>query len=256
LTGIIEALLSKEERATQSAHPRDSVVAAWWGSGASTAAGVSVTPDKALTSGAVWAAVRLLAETVAMLPLFVYKRLPKDGREADRDHPLWRVLSDRPNRWQTPFEFREMMMGHVLLRGNAYAEILATGGNPIEEVMPLHPDRVVPFWAPDGRRAYRYQPREGGQRILLQDEVFHIHGLTSDGLKGLGPIQLHRETVGEDLAAQEYGARFLANDATPRGILRRSPTAIYDHIQRRRQGEPWPTQWRPEHSVTKTDQGQ
>ena len=203
-----------------SAHPRDPVVAAWWGSGGATAAGVNVTPDVAMRQSAVFACVRVLAETLAAVPLKVYRRLDPRGKEVDRDHRLWTILHDRPNAWQTSFEFREMLMGHVALRGNGYAEIIATGGDPVAQLVPLHPDRVMPFQSvPGGQLAYRYTPLEGASRIILQEEMFHVRGLSSDGIVGLSPIALHRETIGSAIAAQEYSARFMANDSTPLGVV-------------------------------------
>ncbi|MCH8131405.1 MAG: phage portal protein [Myxococcales bacterium] len=113
-----------------------------------------------------------------------------------------------------------MLMVHLALRGNGYAEIIPSGGNPVAELIPLHPDRVRPFWAPDNTVAYQYQPLNGPSRIILGAEMFHVRGLGFDGLSGLSPIRLHRETIGEDFAAQEYSARFWANDATPSGVLK------------------------------------
>ncbi|MCH8275892.1 MAG: phage portal protein [Armatimonadetes bacterium] len=133
---------------------------------------------------------------------------------------MWEVLHDQPNPTQTSYEFREMLMAHVALRGNGYAEIIPTAGNPVAELIPLHPDRVRPFWAPDKTVAYRYQPLNGPSRIILGAEMFHVRGLGFDGLSGMSPIRLHRETIGEDFAAQEYSARFWANDATPSGVLK------------------------------------
>ena len=212
--------------------PRDPVVAEWFGAAGATAAGVSVTPDKALQSVWVWACVRVLAETLAQLPWIVYKRLDKDGRERDTGHPLWEVLHDQSNKWQTSFEFREMLMGHVVLRGNGYAEIIPSAGNPVAELIPLHPDRVRPFWAPDKTVAYEYQPLDGPTRIILGSEMFHVKGLGFDGLSGFNPIRLHRETIGEDFAAQEYSARFWANDATPSGVLKH-PESLSEEAQAR-----------------------
>jgi len=217
--GILKSALGTRSHKVQSGPPGDPVVASWFG-GAATASGQSVNPDKAMSSPWVYACVGVLAETLASVPWNVYKNLKPTGRDVDRGHHLWGVLHDQPNHWQTSFEFREMMMGHITLRGNAYAEIIPTGGNPVSELIPLHPDRVRPFRAPDKSIAYDHQPLIGPRRIILQHEMFHIRARSQDGLVGLSPIQLHRETIGEDFAAQEYGARFWANDATPRGIIK------------------------------------
>ncbi len=219
MTGFLRRHLGARSHKVGSAPPRDPVVASWFGGGA-TASGQTVNADKALSSIWVYACVRVLAETLASVPWNVYRRTDKGGRERDRDHALWPILHDQPNHWQTSFEFREMMMGHTALRGNGYAEIVSTNGNPVSELIPLHPDRVRPFRAPDRTIVYDYQPPGGPSRIILQHEMFHVRGLSTDGLVGLNPIQLHRETIGEDFAAQDYGARFWADDATPPGILK------------------------------------
>jgi HK97 family phage portal protein len=209
-----------ERRAAKgpSAPPRDPAIAEWFG-GAATASGVSVTPATALQISTVYACVRVLAESVAMLPLILYNRRPDGGKERDESHPLFEVLHDRPNAWQTSFEFREMMMGHLALRGNAYAEIVPGQTQVVAELLPLHPDRVIPFRAPDGRIAYKHQSERGPERVLLQDEMFHLRGLSSDGVTGLSPIQLHRESLGLAVATQEHGARLFGNSARPDGVL-------------------------------------
>lgn len=210
-----------ETRATkiEGLHPRDPALVSFFG-GEQSLAGVSVTPETALGVTALYAGVRILAETLAMLPLPVYRRLPGGNRERDREHPLDEILNLRPNRWQTAVEFKEMLMGHLVLRGNAYAEIISTDSRLVTELIPLHPDRVMPFWAPDGLPAYRYQPRDGGERILLASEMFHLRGLSGDGLIGYSPIQLHREAIGLAIASERHGAAIMGNDATPRGFLK------------------------------------
>ena len=215
-----------EARATSSVigHPRDPVLAAWLGAGSMTSAGQSVTPDSARSVAAVYACVRYLAETIASLPFIVWKRT-QDGKERDPEHPLWTLIHDQPNRRQTSFEWREMMLGHLCLRGNAYSQILSRNDGNVEELLPLHPDRTMPFLAPNGRVAYRYQPQDGQEKILLDTEVLHLIGWSDDGVKGVSPIELHRETIGRSLAMREYGGRLFANNAAPKGGVR-IPTAL------------------------------
>jgi len=213
-----------------SAHPRDPVLAAWFGGGG-TASGMTVTPASALSVSTVWACVRVIAESVAVLPLVVYQRLDPRGKEKAPAHPLYRVLHERPNRWQTPFEFKEMMTAHTVLRGNAYAEIISTDQNPAAELVPLHPDRVMPFRAPDGRLAYRHQPEKGPQRILLQEEVLHLRGLSSDGVMGHSPVRLHREAIGLALAGEAHAARVFGNSAEPGGAIK-VPAVLEDEAAR------------------------
>ena len=202
-------------------HPQDPALAAYFGWGMETEAGPAVTSDNALAVAAVYACVRCVAEGLSGLPLQVFRRRDDDGRDLARDHPLYAILHDRPNRWQTSFEWREMTTAHVLLRGNAYSEIVATGGAAVAELVPLHPDRVRPYWTADGKVAYRYSPARGGQRVILAGEMFHLRGLglDDDMLCGLNPIQLHRETVGTSMAARTYAGRFLKNDGRPSMII-------------------------------------
>ncbi len=184
-----------------------------------TASGQNVTPDTAMRVTAVMAAVRAISESIASLPLFLYQRGRKGGKFRAFNEPLYKILHDQPNQWQTSYEFREMMMGHVLLRGNAYAQIIPGRSTPVAELVPLHPDKVLPFKSPDGSVAYVYQKPSGKQRILLGREVHHLRGFSSNGLVGLNPIEFARETIGVALGAEEYGARFFANDATPRIVI-------------------------------------
>ena len=192
-------------------HPRDPLLAEWFGAGSNTASGIAVTPDIAMREAAVYSCVRVLSESVAQLPLHIYRRRDGGGKDRAPEHPLYHVLHDQPNRSQTSFEFRETLMAHVALRGNSVCRIVPLGGKGVGELVQLEPDRVEIFMAPDGRRAYRYTPQKGGQEIYLQNEIFHVPGLSFDGLSGLSPIKYHRETVGASLAVKEFGARLFAN---------------------------------------------
>ena len=221
--GILSKLLRSTTYGPK--HPRDPGLVALFGGGTATAAGVTVNVESAMRITAVMACVRVLAETIASLPLKTYRLQPDGGKYPDRNNPLWALLHDQPNRWQTSFEFREMLVGHVALRGNAYAQIVSSGGRGAAELIPLHPDRTRPFFAPDGTRAYEYQPDTGPRRILLQEEVLHVAGLGFDGLKGLDPITYARESLGLSIATEAFGARFFANDARP-GVYLEHPGLV------------------------------
>jgi len=125
--------------------------------------GVCVTPDSAMRVSAVLACVRVLSETLAQLPWHVYERLPGGGKSIAERHPLMNVLR-RPNQWQTSYEFREMMMGHLALRGNAYAEILPGSFGAVSELVPLHPDRVRVERLDTGRLRYQVREADGSER--------------------------------------------------------------------------------------------
>lgn len=185
-----------------------------------------------MRSEAVFSCVRVRSETLASLPLIVYKRLPDGGKERAPYHPLYRVLHDRPNRWQTSLEFREMMQSHLDLRGNAYAQIVAGSNGPIDQLLPIHPDRVQVKRYQDGTFDYTVRMLNGTNERFLPDEIFHLRGWSLDGVTGLSPISVMREVVGIDIAAQDYAARFLANDATP-SIVLKHPSALDDKAYRR-----------------------
>jgi len=176
-----------------------------------------VSPDSALRLAAVYACVRVLSESMASLPLVIYQRRADGGKDKVTDHWLFRLLAKRPNRFQNPFEWREMLQGHLALRGNAYNQIITNAKGEVVELMPLHPDRIRLELLPSGEYRYRFTDRFGTESVLPRGEVWHLRGLSSDGLMGMSPIELARENLGMALAAQDYGARFFANDAKPTG---------------------------------------
>lgn len=219
--GIMSSL---ELRATAGAlgPPRDPVVAAWFGGMANSSTGLSITPDSAMRSTVVHRCVSLLAETYASLPLQVFEELDNGNKEIAKANPRYKLLHDAPNRFQTSFEWREMMAGHFALRNRAYSEIVASGGNAADQLIPLHPDRVRPFRAPDGRLAFEYSPPSGAARIILQSEMHYLHGmaLDSDGCTPLSPVTACREAIGLSLAAEEHGARLFGNGTRLGGVLK------------------------------------
>lgn len=185
--------------------------------GGTTAAGVNVTADNAMAQAAVFACVRVIAESVAQLPLIMYRRRADGGKQRAPEHPLYDVLSRRPNEWQTSFEWREMMQGHAALRGVGYSEIIEGRRGFADQLIPLHPDRVKLEILSDTNYRYVITSLDGSERALNRSRMFAIRGISSDGFNPLSPIGLHRETVGMAKAAQDYGARFFANDAKPSG---------------------------------------
>ena len=209
-------------------HPKDPVLAEMFNLSNVSSTGLRVTSDTAMEDSAVTACVRLIAESIASLPLIYYLRDDKGGKERARDQALYELLRYAPNRSQTPVEFWELMVAHVLLRGNSYAKIVSSGRQAVEELLPMHPDRVFVFRAPDGRRAYQYTTDSGKQEVYLQDEIFHVPGLSFDGLSGINPIRYHRETVGLSLAAKEFGARTFGQGAHFGGVYEH-PTVLSDN---------------------------
>lgn len=178
-------------------------------------AGGRVSPDTAMKLTAVYACVRVLSESFAVLPARLYRPRVGGGRELVTDHWLHRLLNRRPNRWQTPFEWREMLQGHLALRGNAFNQVIEDGRGGIAEFIPLHPDRIALEMVSEVDFRYKYTRRDGQTVHLAPGEVWHLRGLSGDGFVGYNPIELEREAVGEALQFQGYSSRFFGNNATP-----------------------------------------
>lgn len=208
------------QRAERRASKSDSESAWLGGAGSNSAAGVSVTPDSALQATAVYGCVRILAETLGMIPLNVFKRGENNSRSKATDHPLHKLLHDSPNERQTSIEFREMLMGHLALRGNAYAQIIFAKNGSVMELRPIHPDHIELKVLDEMRWFYSYRsPISNKNFNLRSDEVLHLKGVSLDGWTGLSPIDTLRDVVGTTMAADEHSARFFGNNARPGGVL-------------------------------------
>lgn len=185
--------------------------------GMRTNAGVRVTPASSLALPAVWACVNVLAKSFALMPFRLYEEQSSGGRRERKDHWLYRLIEKAPNRFQTPFEWRLMLMGHLALRGNAFCQIVANDSGQIIELLPLHPDRMRMEMLDNGNYRYLYTDQQNREVVFLRTEVWHLRGLSSDGYVGMSPIEVEREAIGEGLAMQSYASRFFANDARPGG---------------------------------------
>lgn len=186
--------------------------------GEGTAAGVGVSEEGALRLAAVFACVRVLSETVAQLPFFVYEREGRGKRRAV-EHGLYGLLHDAPNPLMTAFEFWETLMGHLCLWGNGYAEIEYDGGGRVIGLWPLRPDGMGEIRRTGEGLSYVYQLPDGRQTVLSGERVFHVRGLSGDGIRGYSPIGMQRQLVGMGLATEQFGALFFRNGARPGGIL-------------------------------------
>lgn len=191
------------------------------------AAGKNVNEFTAMQTTAVYACVRILAESIAGLPLHVYE-YKGNGKERVPEHPLYFLLHDSPNPEMTSFLFRETAMIHLLLWGNSYAQILRDGMRRVVGLYPLLPNHMSVERDEHGELVYKYTPMsdasphaKGGKQIILhREDVLHIPGLGFDGLVGYSPIAMARNAVGMTLACEEYGAAFFANGARPGGVLK------------------------------------
>lgn len=191
------------------------------------AAGQAVNERSAMQMSAVYACVRILAESIASLPLHFYQYNDAGGKEKAVNHPLYWLLHDEPNPEMSSFSFRETLMTHLLLWGNAYAQIIRNGRGEVIALYPLMPDRMTVDRDTRGRIYYEYARSDSdantlGKKstvILSPEDVFHIPGLGFDGLVGYSPIAMAKQAIGMGLACDEYGAAFYQNGAQPGGVL-------------------------------------
>ena len=205
----------------------------------SSGAGIRVDADGAMRLSAVYSCVRVLSESMAVLPFRLYRAKVGGGRQAVTDHWLYRLMAKRPNRFQTPFEWREMMQGHLALRGNAFCQIVGSPAGEVAELLPLHPDRIRVEMMDNGSYRYRYTDRVGQETIFRRDELWHLRGLSGDGVVGMNPIELQRESIASGLAAQDYGNRFFSNDAKPSGGWIEMPGKFADQAAKQTFREGW-----------------
>jgi len=205
-------------------HPRNPSYWAqkFWG-GVESKSGVQVNEETAMKYTAYYSGVRIISETIAALPLNVYKRNSDGGKQKSTDHPLYSLLHDQPNEDMDSFTWRETAKAHILGWGNHYSLLKK---NPlkryVEEIYPLEPWRVRPemVLTSMGRiKVYRYMPEEGPELVLNKDNILHIHGLSYNGLVGLSPLEWYREAIGLGLAMEEFGSRFFSNGLNADGIF-------------------------------------
>ena len=189
-------------------------------------AGKNVNERSAMQMTAVYSCVRILAEAVAGLPLHLYRYKEDGGKEKALDHPLYNLLHDEPNPEMSSFVFRETLMTHLLLWGNAYAQIIRNGKGEVIALYPLMPNRMVVDRDTKGRLYYQYTtstedaPTMKGVTVNLPpSDVLHSPGLGFDGLVGYSPIAMAKNAIGMAIACEEYGAKFFANGAAPGGVL-------------------------------------
>jgi HK97 family phage portal protein len=181
--------------------------------------GVSVTPESAMRVSAFNRSVTLICSAVGTMPLHLKRRVDSRTREDASDHPLWNVLRRKPNGWQTPSQFRKVMQLHLLLRGNAYGLIVRSRGL-VTGIIPMHPDRVVCKQHEDMTLTYEYTRANGGAITLQQSDVFHLIGLSFDGVHGVSPLTYARESIGSSLAMEGHGANTFKNGARPSIVLK------------------------------------
>lgn len=189
-------------------------------------AGKAVNERSAMQMTAVYACVRILSEAIAGLPLHLYEYGYDGSKEKAVEHPLYFLLHDEPNKEMTSFVFRETLMTHLLLWGNAYAQVIRNGKGEVIALYPLMPNRMEVNRTDKGQLYYQYTTSsddaptvEGSTAVLMPEDVLHIPGLGFDGLVGYSPIAMAKNAIGLAIATEEYGAKFFANGAAPSGVL-------------------------------------
>ena len=209
-----------------------------------TNSGKRVNDRTAMQHTVVYACVRVLSEAIAQLPLHVYQ-YTENGKERVPRHPLYFLLHDQPNSEMTSFVFRETLMSHLLIYGNAYAQIIRNGRGDVLGLYPLMPDKVRVDRDQRNRLVYIYSRydeanpnlKQQGDIVLQAEDVLHIPGLGYDGLVGYSPIALAKNAIGISLACEDYGSTFFANGASPSGVLEhpgviKNPERVRDAWQR------------------------
>lgn len=207
LLGVSNSLSPNEERFWRDAYSL------------TTASGIRVSADGALKISTAWACGRLISESVAMLPKIVYERQVDGGKQRATGHPLYNLLHDQPNRRQTSFEFFDMLQMHALFHGNGYAKIIPGPRGPVDKLIPILPNRVKVEEVDEDTLRYRVTERDGSEKIYNDDEIFHLRGLSLNGVDGVSVVDYARESFGLTLATEHSGAKFFANNSSPSGVL-------------------------------------
>ncbi len=192
-------------------------------------AGVVVSEDTALTNAAVWACVRVIAETVAALPWRVYRKTP-GGREPMASHTVDWLLNNQPNHEQTAFAFREVLMAHALTWGNAYAEIERDLSGRVTALWPLTPDRVNAKRTEVGELVYEVSDAAGAIAVVKAADMLHLHGLGFDGLVGYSPVRMAARSIGLGIAQDTFGASFYQNGTAFGGMVEVPASMSKDQI--------------------------
>lgn len=192
---------------------------AWAFGGGASSSGIVVNPQTAMQSAAVYSSIKVLAESIGMLPINVYRKDPGNVSTLMSAHPLHTLLHDQPNEWMTSVEFWEMMVVSLNLRGNAYAYINRTASGRVVELLPLHPDMVRVNMGNNWTLEYQITMPDSTFRTFGAGELLHIRGLTINGWMGISPIAYARESIGLALATEKFGGQLFRNGAKMGGVL-------------------------------------
>ncbi|MDY6960321.1 MAG: phage portal protein [Pseudomonadota bacterium] len=186
--------------------------------GTRTDAGVDVSPASSMAISAVYRCVSIISGTMGMLPWRVYER-DGDRETVKPEHPADILLNRSPNRWQTPFQFKQWLGVCQCLRGNGYVFVVRRGGLPVE-LIPLHPDRMSVEQIGDFDVRYIYTSWDGRRQIFDPSEIMHFRTVSLNGLWGLSPIEAARQGIGLAMAAEKFGARHFGQGVRPTGAVK------------------------------------
>lgn len=230
MMGLVSRLLNPGRTRRLDPAPHDDY---WYGPvGRQTSSGVAVDEGVALTYSAVWAATIVVSSTVARVPLLVYKRRGDNGRDRDRAHPAYSLLHRRPNPDSPSMAFRALMTRWQVNWGNAYAEIERSPlGDPVN-LWPIHPSRVEIEYDDRRRIAYSVKNPDGSRTPIRSENMIHVPAVVNDGTRGVGVIDVARESIGTALATERYGSTFFKNGGRPGGVLKH-PGELGDEARER-----------------------
>jgi HK97 family phage portal protein len=187
--------------------------------GQMTESGALVTDDNVMTVGEIFACLRILSSSIAMLPLNLVEMGDGGREEIARDHPVQGLLSRGPNSRQTPFDFVQMSILHKLLYGNFYAVVTRSAGRVIE-IWPLNPRRVHVEELPDGTLVYKYTTPKGEPVTFFEEEMLHVHGMTTDGIVGISTVAAAREDAGLGMRMRTFAGALFKNGLRPSGVYK------------------------------------
>lgn len=218
----------------------------WRGFGGLTSSGVRVSPEKAMQLPVVYACINLIANTISTVPLHVYRELPNGDKQRVMNHPLVDLFSSADSdgvdgRGMDVGTFTSIQQAFLESRGNAYSRIIGGPRGGVHFLRPMHPDRVQVVMMDDGDHMYRYRDPRGTDELLMRDEVWHQTGLTLSGnmVTGMSPIMEAATAVGAALAADDYSARFWANDSRPTGVIE-----MPGHFRSGEESKAWVEAWK------------
>ena len=227
---ILDYLLRKTSQATTRILTSEQLAQALERAGGASAAGVNVTPLRALQLAAVGACWRVLGESVGQLPAQLFER--RGDRETSKaiDHDLYSVIHVSPNPYMTAQELWETTAGDLVRAGNHYSQIIRSRG-ATRELWPWRPEAVQPKRRPSGEIVYDLTQHDGSIETLSAAEVFHVKlGSLDGGLTGASPISLARNAIGGAIAAEQHGHAIFARGAAPGGVLE-SPQGLTEKAQ-------------------------